>query len=90
MILMELWPAVSTGSAEILFIKNARTAFRACAYSAQHLVIAENMNISPAARQNLIQTFGARELKKSLKISFDRIKQSELRQLVEIIREGVS
>ena len=91
--LIQLWPEVSSGKKEILFKIESRTAFRASAYSTkdrEHLTIAENMNISSDARKNLIEVFGATELKRSLNIFLSKIKLSELQKLVAIIREGVS
>ena len=83
--LLEAWPQVTGGRSEILFKKGAITAFRACAYSSEHIIVVRYP--SAAVYEELRRRFQTRKLGgTSLRVQLDSMKSEDVSRFVELMK----
>lgn len=84
--LLALWPQVSPGASELRFMLGAVAAFRACAYSSEHL----NVALLPAgvSRASLAERFQGKELQTSVRIPLEVLGEKEMSNLVALLKSA--
>lgn len=82
--LLEQWPHITPGQAELRFKRGAQTVFRACAYSSEHLIVVGLPQKS--SRREIAAQFGGEELQETVRVPLNTLTEEDLRRLVHLFR----
>lgn len=82
--LVDMWPHVLPGTAEVLFRDGNTTVFRACAYSSEHLIIG---TLPPGmSRDSIVAEFGGAEQETTARVPLRNVTEEDLQRLVLALR----
>lgn len=82
-LLVDRWPDVHPGTAEVLFRYGKSTVFRACAYTSEHLIIGTLP--TGMSRESIVAKFGGYEQETTARIPLDGLTEDDLQRLVDVL-----
>lgn len=82
--LIDMWPQVKAGSAEVMFLRGKSTVLRACKYSSEHLIVC----IPPPGftLKKIVEEFGGEELQYSARLPLNDLEPAEIGRLVKLLQ----